>query len=151
MTMLYGLENCDRCRKARNWLDRFGIPHTFTDYRAEPQTPATLLEWKEPVGGWDLMINKSSTTWRNLPPHRKAPASDADRNACARSEIRPERRRVEGPRDFSADVFEGSIRKVLANEQEWRKIHDRIITAFPSGLHFGLAARRFDNRPHGSF
>jgi Spx/MgsR family transcriptional regulator len=78
MTMLYGLDACDRCRKARNWLDRFGIPHTFTDYRANPQTPATLLEWKEPVGGWDLMINKSSTTWRNLPPHRKSPASDAE-------------------------------------------------------------------------
>jgi Spx/MgsR family transcriptional regulator len=77
-TTLYGLHNCDTCRKARKWLDRFGIAHGFVDYRDEPQSAATLLEWKEQLGGWDLMINKSSTTWRNLSPHRKSPASDAE-------------------------------------------------------------------------
>lgn len=75
---LYGLANCDTCRKARKWLDRFGIAHTFVDYREQPQSPATLVEWKEQVGGWDLMVNKSSTTWRNLSPHRKTPGSDAE-------------------------------------------------------------------------
>jgi Spx/MgsR family transcriptional regulator len=75
---LYGLDNCDTCRKARKWLDRFGIAHGFVDYRAQPQSAATLCEWKEQLGGWDLMVNKSSTTWRNLSPHRKAPKSDAE-------------------------------------------------------------------------
>ena len=75
---LYGLENCDTCRKARNWLTRSGIAHDFIDYRAQPQPPATLDQWREQVGGWDLMVNKSSTTWRNLSPHRKAPGSDAE-------------------------------------------------------------------------
>ena len=75
---LYGLANCDTCRKARKWLDRFGIAHAFIDYRDQPQSPAILVEWKEHVGGWDLMVNKSSTTWRNLSPHRKTPASDAE-------------------------------------------------------------------------
>lgn len=78
MTTLYGLTNCDTCKKARKWLERFGIAHTFVDYRDQPQPPATLVDWKEQVGGWDLMINKSSTTWRNLSPHRKAPASEAE-------------------------------------------------------------------------
>lgn len=77
-TILYGLANCDSCRKARKWLERFGIAHVFVDYREQPQPPATLLEWKEHVGGWDLMVNKASTTWRNLSPHRKAPGSDAE-------------------------------------------------------------------------
>ena len=77
-TMLYGLANCDTCRKARKWLDRFGVVHGFVDYRDQRQSPQTLAEWKEHVGGWDLMINKSSTTWRNLAPHRKAPGSDAE-------------------------------------------------------------------------
>ena len=77
-TMLYGLDNCDSCRKARNWLTRSGIAHAFVDYRAQPRTPATLSEWKEQVGGWDLMVNKSSTTWRHLSPHRKTPGSDAE-------------------------------------------------------------------------
>ena len=78
MTTLYGLNNCDTCKKARKWLDRFGIAHVFVDYRDQPQSPATLAEWKEQVGGWALMVNKSSTTWRNLSPHRKTPGSDAE-------------------------------------------------------------------------
>jgi Spx/MgsR family transcriptional regulator len=78
MTTLYGLSNCDTCRKARKWLDRFGVAHAFVDYRDQPQSSETLLDWKEQVGGWDLMVNKSSTTWRNLSPHRKAPGSDAE-------------------------------------------------------------------------
>ncbi len=78
MTTLYGLDNCDSCKKARKWLERFGIAHAFIDYRDQPQSPATLVDWKEQVGGWDLMINKSSTTCRNLSPHRKAPASEAE-------------------------------------------------------------------------
>ena len=75
---IYGLTNCDTCRKARKWLDRFGIAHTFVDYCEQPPSPAMLAEWKEHVGGWDLMVNKSSTTWRNLSPHRKTPGSDAE-------------------------------------------------------------------------
>ena len=78
MITLYGLSNCDTCRKARKWLDRFSVAHHFIDYREQPQSPATLSEWKEQVGGWDLMVNKSSTTWRNLSPHRKRLGSDAE-------------------------------------------------------------------------
>ena len=77
-TTLYGLANCDTCKKARKWLDRFGIAHDFIDYREHPPSPETLAEWKEQLGGWDLMVNKSSTTWRNLSPHRKTPGSDAE-------------------------------------------------------------------------
>lgn len=77
-TTLYGLANCDTCRKARNWLKRFGVEHGFVDYRDERQAPDTLVEWKDRLGGWDAMVNKSSTTWRNLPPARKTPGSDAE-------------------------------------------------------------------------
>jgi Spx/MgsR family transcriptional regulator len=75
---VFGLGNCDTCRKARKWLDRFGVAHAFIDYREHPPSSDTLAEWKEHLGGWDLMINKSSTTWRNLSPHRKTPGSDAE-------------------------------------------------------------------------
>jgi Spx/MgsR family transcriptional regulator len=78
MTTLYGLANCDTCKKARNWLKRFDIAHDFVDYRDDRQSPETLTAWKDALGGWDAMINKSSTTWRNLPDNRKTPGSDAE-------------------------------------------------------------------------
>lgn len=77
-TTVYGLANCDTCRKARKWLDRFDIEHTFVDYSDTRQSPETLEHWRDALGGWDAMVNKSSTTWRNLPPARKTPGSDAE-------------------------------------------------------------------------
>ena len=78
MTTLYGLKNCDTCRKAQNWLKRFGIEYRFVDYRDERQSPGAPVGWKDAVGGWEALINRSSTTWRELPPNRKAPGSDAE-------------------------------------------------------------------------
>mgnify|MGYP002778290990 FL=1 len=77
-TTLYGLAACDTCKKARNWLDRFGIAHAFVDYRAERQAPETLKGWAAQLGGWDKLINKASTTWRQLPDARKSPGSDPE-------------------------------------------------------------------------
>lgn len=78
MTALYGLPTCDTCRKARNWLDRFDVAHTFVDYRANPVPATTLKEWAKQLGGWEKLVNKSSTTWRNLLPQRKDPQSDPE-------------------------------------------------------------------------
>ena len=77
-TTLYGLKNCDTCKKATKWLDRFGVAHEFIDYRDNRQSPETLKDWAEKAGGWDALINKSSTTWRQLPENRKTPGSDAE-------------------------------------------------------------------------
>ena len=81
---IYGLNNCDTCRKARKWLDRHGIEHRFIDYRDEPATPAMLKAWADAVGGFDALINRSSTTWRNLAPTRKSPGSAAEWNLLIR-------------------------------------------------------------------
>ena len=75
---IYGLSTCDTCRKARNWLDRFGVAHAFLDYRVNPVPPATLKAWAQQLGGWEKLVNKSSTTWRNLLPQRKNPQSDPE-------------------------------------------------------------------------
>lgn len=78
MTTLYGLDKCDTCRKARNWLKRFGLAHEFVDYRVHPVPPATLKAWAATLGGWEALVNKASTTWRQLPPSRKTPGSDPE-------------------------------------------------------------------------
>ena len=78
MTTLYGLKNCDTCKKAGKWLSRFGIAYSFVDYRDNHQTSETLTGWAKQVGGWDALITKSSTTWRQLPDNRKSPGSAAE-------------------------------------------------------------------------
>lgn len=75
---LYGLPNCDKCRKACNWLKRFEIAHEFVDYRVHPVEPKTLTAWAQQLGGWEKLVNKSSTTWRKLLPQRKNPGSDPE-------------------------------------------------------------------------
>ena len=77
-TTLYGLKNCDTCRKALKWLDRFEVAHEFVDYREHKPTPEMLVEWAAQVGGLEALANKSSTTWRQLPDNRKGAASDAE-------------------------------------------------------------------------
>ena len=78
MTTVYGLDTCDTCRKARNWLKRFEIAHAFVDYREHRVPPETLKAWAAQLGGWDKLINRASTTWRQLPEGRKSPGSDPE-------------------------------------------------------------------------
>lgn len=78
LPQLYGLDNCDSCRKARNWLKRADVEHRFTDYRAEPVAAPTLKVWAAAAGSWDSLINRASTTWRTLPDNRKSPGSDPE-------------------------------------------------------------------------
>ncbi len=75
---IYGLANCDTCRKARNWLVRFEVPHEFIDYREQRIPPESLKAWSKAVGGWEKFVNRASTTWRGLPDTRKTPGSDAE-------------------------------------------------------------------------
>ena len=71
MTTVYGLDACDTCRKSRNWLKRFDIAHAFVDYRDQRVPAETLKAWAAQLGGWDKLINRASTTWRQLPEARK--------------------------------------------------------------------------------
>ena len=75
---LYGLEKCSTCQKARKWLERKKIAHAFIDYREQRSEPAMLKQWAKAVGGWEALVNRSGTTWRNLLPARKSPGSDAE-------------------------------------------------------------------------
>jgi Spx/MgsR family transcriptional regulator len=78
MPILHGLDNCDTCRKARNWLDRHGVAYRFVDVRKEPVPASTLKAWAHALGGFDAMVNRSGTTWRALPATRRSPGSEAE-------------------------------------------------------------------------
>ncbi len=67
---LYGLKNCDTCRKVMKALDGAHVRYAFHDVREEPPAKAQIARWAEAVGT-DKLLNKSSTTWRNLPDAEK--------------------------------------------------------------------------------
>lgn len=66
MLTVYGLKNCDTCRKALKWLTAAGIAHEFRDLRAEPPSAAQWQAWLDELGP-DTLINRRGTTWRGLP------------------------------------------------------------------------------------
>ncbi len=70
---LYGLKNCDTCRKAISALETSGYTVTFVDIRAEADLKRLVPIWLEALGPAAL-VNKRSTTWRALSPEEQASA-----------------------------------------------------------------------------
>lgn len=67
---LYGLKNCDTCRKAWRLLDAAGVGHGFVDLRDTPVDAARLAQWLETVG-WQTLVNKRSRSWRALDAYQR--------------------------------------------------------------------------------
>lgn len=65
MITVYGIKNCDSVKKARKWLQEKGHDHQFVDLRVEDIDSDTLDLWIKQVG-WEVILNKRGTTWRNL-------------------------------------------------------------------------------------
>lgn len=65
MTILYGIHNCDTVKKAKSWLEKNNISYQFHDLRKDGLDEA-LLNNIVTKSSWDLLINKRSTTFRNL-------------------------------------------------------------------------------------
>ena len=63
---IYGIKNCDTMKKARAWLDKHGIAHTFHDYRIEGIDKPQLERWVKEAG-WETVLNRAGTTFRKLP------------------------------------------------------------------------------------
>lgn len=68
---IYGIKACDTMKKARAWLDAHGVAYAFYDYKTQGIAPAKLAGWVEKAG-WTTLINRSGTTFRNLPEAEKA-------------------------------------------------------------------------------
>lgn len=70
MIVIYGLKNCDSCRKALAIVAAGGARHRFHDLRADGLPVATLARWLDRAG-WETLLNRRSTTWRDLPGAEK--------------------------------------------------------------------------------
>ncbi len=81
MITLYGIPNCDTVRKARRWLDSHTIDYQFHDFREQGLDAETVAQWLEALG-WEAVVNRRSTTWKQLDP---AEREAMDREAAQRS------------------------------------------------------------------
>ncbi|RHW77299.1 arsenate reductase [Colwellia sp. RSH04] len=66
MITLYGINNCDTVKKAIKWLKQENINHEFFDFKKQELTPELLTGFVE-KSDWSALLNKRSTTFRNLP------------------------------------------------------------------------------------
>jgi arsenate reductase len=63
---IYGIKNCDTMKKARAWLDAHGVAYAFHDYKTEGIAGDVLQNWVKAVG-WEMLLNRTGTTFRKLP------------------------------------------------------------------------------------
>jgi Spx/MgsR family transcriptional regulator len=63
---LFGIKNCDTMKKARTWLDQHGVTYSFHDYKLAGIDRGHLARWCK-LKGWEVVLNRAGTTFRNLP------------------------------------------------------------------------------------
>tara|TARA_R110000868_G_scaffold4950_5_gene30747 strand:+ start:7132 stop:7545 length:414 start_codon:yes stop_codon:yes gene_type:complete len=73
---VYGLKNCDTCRKAQTWLRSEKVAHQFVDFKTDAPAKADVVRFAKAVG-WEKLLNKASTTWRALSDDVKADLNEA--------------------------------------------------------------------------
>tara|TARA_R110000868_G_scaffold155163_1_gene381588 strand:+ start:219 stop:563 length:345 start_codon:yes stop_codon:yes gene_type:complete len=70
---IYGLKNCDTCKKALKALEASDHNVDFVDIRAEADLAKKVPEWMAEVSA-DTLLNRRSTTWRELSLEQKSAA-----------------------------------------------------------------------------
>ncbi|GAB5390406.1 MAG: ArsC family reductase [Alphaproteobacteria bacterium] len=76
MLTIHGIRTCDSCKKAIRWAQEKGIDHSFHDWRNDGLDEDQLDMWLLDLG-WEQVLNKRSTSWRELPKEVQN-AVDAD-------------------------------------------------------------------------
>lgn len=73
---VYGIANCDSVKKARAWLTAQGLPYQFHDFKKQGAPAERLAAWMAAVG-WERLLNRQGTTWRQLDPALQSKVCDA--------------------------------------------------------------------------
>jgi arsenate reductase len=68
---IYGIPNCTTVKKARAWAAQRGIDLPFHDFKKDGISQPLLQSWLRQVD-WQVLLNRSGTTWRKLPEPVKA-------------------------------------------------------------------------------
>ena len=76
---MYGLKNCDTCRKALKWAAAHDVPIEFVDVREGDMSRADIERFVASAG-WQTALNRKGTTWRGLGDAEKTDIDNA--KAC---------------------------------------------------------------------
>ena len=71
MIRVYGLKNCDTCRKTIKELKEAHIAYEFYDFRRDGLEIVKIEEWERSLG-YVSLLNRRGTTWRGLSQSDKA-------------------------------------------------------------------------------
>jgi len=82
MIDVYGIPNCDTVKRARTWLDSQGQAYTFHDFKKQGVPETALARWLAALG-WEPLVNRRGTTWRQLDESARQAVVDADSAAAA--------------------------------------------------------------------
>lgn len=72
---VYGIKNCNTVKSALDWLKKKNVDFDFHDYKTKGVTPEKLKAWSKQVG-WESLVNRKGTTWRQLDEETKAKVTD---------------------------------------------------------------------------
>jgi arsenate reductase len=73
---IYGIKACDTMKKARAWLEGQGVDYAFHDYKVAGVDRERLTRWVDSLG-WEILLNRAGTTFRNLPEADKQGIDEA--------------------------------------------------------------------------
>lgn len=67
---VFGINNCNTVKKAKDWLNAKNIAYEFIDFKKHHLTEKEIQEWltKVPL---EQLINRKGTTWRMLSEDEK--------------------------------------------------------------------------------
>lgn len=112
MITLYGIPNCDTIKKAKKWLEANSVEYRFHDFRKDGLEAEQLKGWADELG-WELLLNKRGTTWRQQPDEVKNSIDEASALALM----------LEHPAMIKRPVLDtGSQRKVGFKDSEYAEL-----------------------------
>lgn len=74
---IYGIPNCDSVKKALKWMEANGIECEFHDFKKEGVDQKKIENWCK-VLGWETVLNKKSTSWRELSASQQKKITNED-------------------------------------------------------------------------
>ena len=62
-------------KKARTWLDKHRVDYVFHDYKSAGIERERIERWAKKVG-WEILLNRTGTTFKKLPDKDKSGLSE---------------------------------------------------------------------------